>query len=328
MRDGLSVLDQVLALSEGGLTADAVERVLGVIGEERYLQLFDILIRRDQRAMFDLVEELVEHGYDLVEFYHGLMDGLRTLLRLRVGGSAPELSEESRRDWEDRAERFEPADLVRMLTMAADIETEGSLRRTAQPQVLIELLLLRFTYLDRTVDLEALLGRVGPEGSEAVDSSPERSGGNGPMPTSTQPEAEQAAEEERTAPTKSPGPTDVLAMWQTLLREGKGVPRGMLTLLRGTDARVDAEGALELRLIAGPVLERLRGGEQKDLEEALARTASRGIPIRLLELPDSNRTGQARISPEEVRQGRLRDLLEREPGLGRAVEELDLELLE
>ena len=132
---------------------------------------------------------------------------------------------------------------------------------------------------------------------------------------------------ESTTGLQQPG-LDALAVWQSLLTEGKGVPRGMLTLLRGVDARADEQGGLELRIIPGPVLERLRGGGQKILEEALAQTASRRIPIRLLEIQESDRSKEGRISRSEVREGRLRDLLEREPGLRPAVEELDLELLE
>ena len=319
MRDGLSILDQVLALSEGELTSETVQDVLGVISEERYLQLFDILIERDRRGLFELVESLMDHGYDLVEFYHGLMEGLRTLLRLRVEGGAPDLPEHSREQWERRAHRFGAADLVRMLGMAAEIETQGSLRRTAQPRVLIELLLLRFTYLDRTVELEALFDALG---ADPPRSRPEeRSGGSGSSSYHDSPENEASSEDPELA-------VDALAVWQSLLREGEGVPRGMLTLLRGADARVDDEGTLELRMIPGPVLERLRGREGRILEEALAQTASHGIKIRLLELQDVDHSAEALISPGEAREGRLRDLLEREPGLRGAVKELDLELLE
>jgi DNA polymerase-3 subunit gamma/tau len=43
MRDGLSLLDQVLALTGGAADAEAVRRVLGIVEEERYLELLDVL---------------------------------------------------------------------------------------------------------------------------------------------------------------------------------------------------------------------------------------------------------------------------------------------
>jgi DNA polymerase-3 subunit gamma/tau len=342
MRDGLSILEQVLAFSEGELTSATVREVLGVLGEEHYLELFDILLEHDRRRLFGFVEMLVDRGYDLVEFYHGLMEALRSLLRLSVGGGAPELPEHSVGEWEARAARFSSADLVRMLGMASELETEGSLRRTTQPRVLIELLLLRFSYLDHTVELESLLHALGGEGSPPSSTAQP----DAPATPSPRQESDSGAESDSTKESRSTAESDSraksgdrpdaeraraadpLAAWRDLLEDGSGVPRGMLTLLRGADARMGEGDTLELRVIPGPLLDRLRGGKVRVLEEALSEATVRSVSIRLLEAADGKESEERRISAEEVRQGRLRDLLEKEPGLRPAVEELDLELLE
>ncbi len=165
MRDALSLADQVLALSEGEIDAETVRRVLGVVGDDHYLHLFDILAARDRAGVFRLVETLLDEGFDLVEFYHGMVESLRTLLRIRVGGGEGEVAEERIDDWNARASCFEPGDLLRMLGMAAELEVNGSLRRTQQPRVLLELLLLRFAWIDRTVDLESMIRALGGEGT-------------------------------------------------------------------------------------------------------------------------------------------------------------------
>jgi len=320
MRDGLSILDQVLSFSESGLTSEGVQRVLGVIEEERYLQLFDMLVEQDRGGLFAMIESLIDHGYDLVEFYHGVMDGLRILLRLRVGGGAGDIAEHSRAEWEDRAQQFDAPDLVRMLAMAAEIESDGSLRKSAQPRVLIELLLLRFTYLDRTVQLEDLLRAVGGEGARTKEGK--RESGEPDREPQRRP-AGQPGKREAGASKKTP---DTLELWQSFLRDGSGVPRGMLTLLRCTDVQLGDDGGLELRIIPGPVLERLRGGEESVLRSALAKAASLEIPIRLLEALGGGDVPE-RVSTDTVKAGRLTDLLQREPGLRQAVQGLDLELL-
>ncbi len=102
----------------------------------------------------------------------------------------------------------------------------------------------------------------------------------------------------------------------------------MLTVLRSADARVDEAGGLELRMIPGRHLDRLRAGEGKALEEALARAASHPVPLRLLEIDPSRDAPDGGIDSAAVREGRLRDLLEREPGLQPAVQVLDLELMD
>ena len=324
MRDALSILDQVLALSDDGLTTESVGRVLGVIGEERYHRLFELLSDRDRLGVFELVQELLDDGSDLVEFYFGLMDALRILLRARLGARLPaDRSGDSRAGWEAQARRFEAADLVRMLGMAAEVELGGSLRRTAQPRVLIELLLLRFTYLDRTLELEDLFGALGGEGGDGGEPDADRSGAR-----ATPPPARRAPVSAPRVPPPEDPPADPLASWRRFLARDRELPDGMRASLRAADPRVDGAGRLELRMSPGRDLERLRAGERKALEEALGRVAGRPIPLRLRAVDPPAGAQQ----PAGVRSGsgggRLGDLLEREPGLRPAVEMLDLELVD
>ena len=324
MRDALSILDQVLALSDEGLTTESVGRVLGVIGEERYHRLFELLGDRDRLGVFELVQELLDDGSDLVEFYFGLMDALRILLRARLGAQLEaERAGDLHAGWEAQARRFEAGDLVRMLGMAAEVELGGSLRRTAQPRVLIELLLLRFTYLDRTLELEELFGALGGEGDDAGDPDADRSRVR-PAPPAT-----------RRAPVSAPPvappvdpPSDLLASWERLLARDRGLPDGMRTSLRVADARLDASGRLEIRMTPGRHLDRLRAGEGKLLEKALGRVAGRPIALRLRAIePPTDAQASAGVRSGSAA-GRLGDLLEREPGLRPAVEVLDLELVD
>ncbi len=250
MRDALSILDQVLALSEGDVTAEVVRKVLGVVDEDRYLRVIDLIADWDRAGLFRVIEELLDEGYDLVEFYGGMIDALRTLIRLRVGEDAGDLLPERLEDWRERASRFEPADLVRMLGMAVELESGGSLRRSAQPRVLLELLLLRFSYLDRTVEVRELLGALG------------------------------------------------------------GVPRPE------AEAQVPRAGSP-----SGPAVRRGSAPPPKPSETR----AREGLRAAWQAKPDE---AGGRVTEEEARQGRLHDLLEREPGLVQAVEELDLELLD
>ncbi len=161
MRDALSLLDQVIALTGGEVTQESVRRVLGLVETERYLEFMDILAGQQHGEVFAFVERLLDEGYDLVEFYHGLVDALRSLLWLALGGEPPELDGEIRKAFEARLEPFQPADIARMLSLASELESSGSLRRSANPQVLLEMLLLRLSYVDRTVTLEELLTSLG-----------------------------------------------------------------------------------------------------------------------------------------------------------------------
>jgi len=351
MRDALSLLDQVISLTGGDIEADSVRRVLGLVEEERYLDLLDILSEDRHAEIFDLVERLVDEGYDLVEFYHGLLDTLRALLRMRL---APDTAMDIRPDLKDqfaaRAQLFESGDLVRMLAAAAELEGQGSLRRSPNPRVLIEMLLLRLSYLDRTVALEELIHALGgappSEGGAAGGSS----GGSKASTTvaASPPPAEVASvsasqampvngviEEAAATAVLSEIPEDdivpstrVEEAWTRWLDSGNHVPRGLSAFLRSATVRELDDGAVEITLLPGPASERIG-------EATVRATISRGLspyvgrPVTLAAASsDSPVEGPARVTEDEVREDTLKALYRQEPRLEKAVQELDLELMD
>src|SRR3989442_5727502 len=67
MRDGLSILDQVLSFGEGPVTAQRVREVLGLIPEDVYGELLRLVAERDAKAAFPVVDQLVHPGAELGE---------------------------------------------------------------------------------------------------------------------------------------------------------------------------------------------------------------------------------------------------------------------
>jgi DNA polymerase-3 subunit gamma/tau len=165
MRDGLSLLDQVLSFTEGAPTADDVRRILGLVGTEVYLDLFGIISGRRQADVFRFVGRMLDEGYDLTEFYRGLADFIRALLIVRLGGGDPEsVPQHLREAVAETANRFAPGDLLRMLAQVAELDADGRFRKSGEQRILIELLLLRFAYLESTVSLEDVLAAIGGGG--------------------------------------------------------------------------------------------------------------------------------------------------------------------
>src|SRR5262249_57300610 len=71
MRDGLSLLDQVLSFGEGKVTPERVRDVLGLIADDLYGEMLRLVAERDARAVFPLVDRLAEAGADFSEFIGG-----------------------------------------------------------------------------------------------------------------------------------------------------------------------------------------------------------------------------------------------------------------
>jgi DNA polymerase-3 subunit gamma/tau len=173
MRDGLSLLDQVLSFTEGAPSADDVRRILGLVGTEVYLDLFGIVADRRPADVFRFVGRMLDEGYDLAEFYRGLADFLRAMLIIRLGGGEAEgIPQHLQPTVTETASRFAPGDLLRMLAQVAELDADGRFRKSGEQRILIELLLLRFAYLESTVSLEDVLSAMGGGNSGSGSGGP------------------------------------------------------------------------------------------------------------------------------------------------------------
>src|SRR6478672_6381497 len=96
MRDALSLTDQALSLGEGALTAERVRDALGVVPEDEYLAVLDIIAARRAGDVFPLVQRLGDSGVDFGIFLTGLAPMLRAQLAAVLGSSSVDVSERAR----------------------------------------------------------------------------------------------------------------------------------------------------------------------------------------------------------------------------------------
>jgi DNA polymerase-3 subunit gamma/tau len=162
MRDALSLTDQVLSMGDGRVTADRVRDALGLVAEDEFIALVDIIADRRAADVFPAVARLADAGIDFGGFLNGLADTVRSLLTVALGGAATEMSERGREALEARRDRIAAADLLRMLQLITEIEPR--FKKSGQQQLLVETLLVRFALMDRAVDIEGLIRSMGSGG--------------------------------------------------------------------------------------------------------------------------------------------------------------------
>jgi DNA polymerase-3 subunit gamma/tau len=167
MRDALSLTDQVLAMGEGAIVPDRVRDALGLVAEDEFIALLDIVAERRAGDVFAFVARLADAGIDFGQFLTGFADMLRALLAVTLGGEPPEVSERAREALARRKGALAASDLLRMLSVATELEPR--FRRSSQQQLLLEAMLVRFALLDRTVSLEAVLRGLGGKSSGGDD---------------------------------------------------------------------------------------------------------------------------------------------------------------
>src|SRR5216117_2440100 len=159
MRDGLSLLDQVLSFGEGPVTVERVRGVLGLIPDELYGEMLRLVAERDAPAVFALVDRLTEAGADLGEFVSGAGETLRAVLVVGMGGEPEGLTEGLQGLVRRYGALLPAADVVRMLGVLTEMESQ--LRTGGSMRLTVELLLLRWAMMSRTVELAEVLRELG-----------------------------------------------------------------------------------------------------------------------------------------------------------------------
>jgi DNA polymerase-3 subunit gamma/tau len=182
LRDALSLTDQVLSLgAQSEVTAERVREALGLIAEDEYIALLDLVAERRAGDVFGAVGRLADQGIDFGALLTGLADVLRAQLAVALGGAAEGMSERGRAALAERRDRLAPGDLLRMLHALGELEPR--FRKSSQQQLLLETLLVRFALLDRTVDIEDVLRQLaGDGGAEGGAGRP--AGGSARLPSS------------------------------------------------------------------------------------------------------------------------------------------------
>src|SRR6266511_2556385 len=320
MRDALSLLDQVLSFGEGPVTAGRVREVLGLIPDELYGEMLRTIVGRDPAGVFALVERLLEGGADLGEFVNGAAETLRALLLVGVGGQPEGMTEGLLAVVREYAPQLPPGDIVRLLTILSD--SEERLSRSANTRLLVEVLLLRWAMLDRTVELSEVIEALGKgEGGRGKGTTAPASV---PAPAVPVPPPSSPVPGQKLEPTLD----NVRSLWAHVIRDA-GAKSPMLGSLLAEADVVGVDGRV-VTLRPGHAIHAEGLERQRDvIAQSLGRYVSEAPRVKVVA---GSATPPAappeRITEQGANAERLKSLRAKDPTLSAAVDALDLELLE
>jgi len=282
MRDALSLADQVISIGEGPLTGERVREALGLVPEDEFIAILDIIAEHRAGDVFGAVTRLADAGVDFGVFLSGFADVLRAQLTVVLNGKAEGVSATAAAALKERRERFAAGDLLRMISAVNTLEP--TFRKSGQQQLLIEMLLIRMALLDRTVAIEDLLKGLG---GESMPSAENREPPSGSVRTQL---AQASVARASQRPTTRPGyPPQI-------------------------EVVIPSPAPTAAPAVSKPSASSANEGQLREMKRAMETTAQ-----------DSNRS---RMTPEALKEERIGMLRQKDPALGAAIDELDLELLD
>lgn len=150
-RDAESLLGQVLTLGEKDITREQADLVLPRSNQERALDVFDAVLRRDATQALTIVNELVRDAVDVQQFTAELVEIARKALLVKVSNqlamfSALELAKEQEVRLLGMIEKASVDNLT--LIIRTLLDRDISVDEQDLPQLPLELAILRLTIID------------------------------------------------------------------------------------------------------------------------------------------------------------------------------------
>ena len=148
VRDGLSLLDQAMALSAGGIDEAAVRDMLGIADRNLVFDLFETVLKGDATSALQQIESLYQGGADPLMVMQDLLDLTHFVTRLKLApeaGSGDPLEEGDR----ERARPLAAALPMPVLTRAWQMLLKGieEVQAAPMPGQAAEMVLIRLAYV-------------------------------------------------------------------------------------------------------------------------------------------------------------------------------------
>jgi DNA polymerase-3 subunit gamma/tau len=181
VRDGLSLLDQAIALNSGKIEAELVRSMLGLADRSRILDMLDMILSGNTAGALEVMEDLYRSGADPVILIQDLLDFVHLLSRIRavpdLTGSRMNMDEDGFRRASELAGRYS----MPVLGRAWQILVKGLSEMNMAPnlQAAAEMLIIRLGYAADLPDPSDLIKKLQNSEQTGQTSAPLPSSGAG-----------------------------------------------------------------------------------------------------------------------------------------------------
>jgi len=249
MRDGLSLLDQIIAAYGKTVTTRGVYDLLGIAGAEVNIRLSRAVLSRDVRACLDIVSRLDQEGYNILRFIENYLVHLRDMIVIKAAGKdAPGLAL-ARWEIDDMAAMTAEVELPELYRLFTTVLKAMELAPySPQPKILFETTLIKLTQHEPLTSIDKLLRRLGdlrrggalapaPDAAPSPRPAPARGAQTSPAAAKAPPEPEAPAPEpagQGAAPAVTASIDEASArQWLEVLKQIADKRRRLAQLLHG-----------------------------------------------------------------------------------------------
>jgi DNA polymerase-3 subunit gamma/tau len=167
MRDALTLLDQLVAISADRITGDTVAASLGIAARDALYEVADAVLSGDGASVVEAIDALAQKSVDMQHFTRQLLQLIRDLVVLKLGAGDPaEWVPEERVRAEGLVEQVDVLELQRVFRATSMVMDE--MAQSPNPKLMLEMGLVRVATrppLRAVSDLVARLESLGGSSS-------------------------------------------------------------------------------------------------------------------------------------------------------------------
>ena len=155
MRDALSTLDKIVSFTNGHLTYENTLEHLNILDYDYYFRVIEDIRKQDAGAALLLFDEILQKGFEGDHFLEGLSAFIRDLLVCKDKQSIQllEVTGNLKSRYEKTAKELDTAYLIAALNILNEASIQVRLARNKR--LLVEMCLIRLSYLQQAVELIA-----------------------------------------------------------------------------------------------------------------------------------------------------------------------------
>jgi len=161
LRDAQSIFDQVISYSGTDVRDAHVEELLGLADRRYVFMLSEALLKKDPGKCLKVIEEGYYAGFDMKYFYQTLLNHFRNLLFIKIAGKDAalfDLSDDDLLKLQALGEGASRETLQQLLDIL--LSEEENMRKTQNPRLHLEAVIVRMAYLEELIPIEEILGRM------------------------------------------------------------------------------------------------------------------------------------------------------------------------
>ena len=157
MRDALSILDQVIAFSDGSIVYEDVEDIIGIIPHEIFFDYSNALSKKDYPGIYEVLNKIRTSSFQLDDLLEGLDLHFRNyILALTPNGeSLMNLNENYKKQFLKTSKRWHVNDILRIVNELAKLRYV--IKNSRQPLISFELLTLKLMEMDSSILISDLI---------------------------------------------------------------------------------------------------------------------------------------------------------------------------